>query len=63
MPTDVFPLTAQDPHLREVQEAERVRDWREGFEAMGRDSDTNSVEYMLPVAREVLKLAAYTSSP
>ena len=63
MPTDVFPLTAQDPHLREVQEAERVHDWREGFEAMGRDSETNSVEYMLPVAWEVLKLAAYTSSP
>ncbi len=28
--------------------------WRVGFEAMGHDPDTNSVEYMLPAAREVI---------
>ncbi len=39
--------------LRREKELERDRLWREGFEAMGRDSDTNSVEYMIPAAREV----------
>lgn len=33
--------------------AEKEREWREGFEAMGRDPDTD-VEYMIPAAREVL---------
>lgn len=33
---------------------EKEREWREGFEAMGRDPDTNDVEYMLPAAREVI---------
>jgi len=32
---------------------EKEREWREGFEAMGRDPDTNA-EYMLPAAREVV---------
>ena len=30
------------------------QEWRAGFEAMGRDPDTNDVEYMIPAAREVL---------
>jgi len=30
------------------------QEWRAGFEAMGRDPDTNSVEYALHAAREVL---------
>lgn len=32
---------------------EKEQEWREGFEAMGRDPDTD-VEYMLPAAREVI---------
>ncbi|MEO7717388.1 MAG: toxin-antitoxin system HicB family antitoxin [Capsulimonas sp.] len=35
-------------------EAEKEREWREGFEAMGRDPDTNNVDFMLPAAREVV---------
>jgi hypothetical protein len=35
-------------------EAEKEREWREGFEALGRDPDTNNVDYMLPAAREVI---------
>ena len=46
MPTDVFPMTAEGQHPSEAQEAQREHEWREGFEAMGRDQDTNSVEYM-----------------
>ena len=34
-------------------QSEKEREWREGFEAMGRDGDTD-VEYLLPAAREVL---------
>lgn len=34
--------------------AERDREWREGFEAMGRDSELNDVEYMIHAAREVV---------
>ncbi len=33
---------------------EKEREWREGFEAMGRDPDTSDVEYLVPAAREVL---------
>lgn len=33
--------------------AEKEREWREGFEAMGRDPDTNA-EYLLPAAREII---------
>ena len=33
---------------------EKEEEWRAGFEAMGRDPDTNSVEYALHAAREVL---------
>ena len=40
--------------LKREKELEKEREWREGFEAMGRDPDTNNVEYMLPAAREVL---------
>ena len=32
---------------------EKEQEWREGFEAMGRDPDMD-VEYMLPAAMEVL---------
>lgn len=32
---------------------EKEQEWREGFEAMGRDPDMD-VEYMLPAAREVI---------
>jgi len=35
-------------------ESEKEREWREGFEAMGRDADTNTVDYMLTAAREVV---------
>jgi len=42
-----------DSLMRE-KEQEKEREWREGFEAMGRDPDTSDVEYMLPAAREVL---------
>ncbi len=40
--------------LEQEKKLEKEREWREGFEAMGRDPDTNNVEYMLPAAREVL---------
>ncbi len=40
--------------LRQEKEQEKEREWREGFEAMGRDPDTNNVEYLLPAAREVV---------
>ena len=33
---------------------EKEREWREGFEAMGRDPDVNNVEYALPAQREML---------
>ena len=34
-------------------QAERDQEWREGFEAMGRDADSSDVEYLMPAAREV----------
>ncbi len=40
--------------LEREKELEKEREWREGFEAMGRDPDTNNVEYAIPAAREVL---------
>lgn len=39
--------------VRDALEKDREREWREGFEAMGRDPDTDA-EYLLPAAREVL---------
>jgi hypothetical protein len=33
---------------------ERDQEWREGFEAMGRDSDVSDVEYLMPAAWEVV---------
>lgn len=35
-------------------EADKDREWRAGFEAMGSDPDTNDVDYLLPAAREVV---------
>ena len=40
--------------LQREKEQEKERVWRAGFEAMGRDPDTNDVEYMLPAGREAL---------
>ena len=46
------PTTA--PPLRaEPVPQEKEQEWREGFEAMGRDPDMD-VEYLLPAAREVI---------
>jgi post-segregation antitoxin (ccd killing protein) len=50
MSANSFILTAIDAQLK----AERDREWREGFEAMGRDPESSDVEYMLPAAREVV---------
>ena len=49
-------LKADGDPVLEAAISEREREWRDGFEAMGRDKDTNSVEYMLPAAWEVLEL-------
>jgi len=35
-------------------ESDKEREWREGFEAMGRDPEANDVDYMLDAARAVL---------
>ncbi|BDI28346.1 hypothetical protein CCAX7_003970 [Capsulimonas corticalis] len=35
-------------------ETEKERVWRVGFEAMGRDPDTNNVDYLLSAGREVV---------
>jgi hypothetical protein len=35
-------------------ETEKEKEWREGFEAMGRDPDVNDVEFALPAAREII---------
>jgi len=37
---------------------EKEEQWRAGFEAMGRDPDTNSAEYAPPAALEVLTTPA-----
>lgn len=49
-----FVVEAVKAVLRSEEEKEKEREWRAGFEAMGRDPDTNNVEYMLPAGREVL---------
>ena len=43
-------VEAVEDALRREQE----REWREGFEAMGRDAEASDVEYLLPAAREVV---------
>ena len=35
-------------------EREREQEWREGFEALGRDPETSNVEYAIPAAWEVV---------
>jgi hypothetical protein len=36
-------------------ETKKEKEWREGFEAMGRDPDTNNnVDFALPAAREII---------
>ena len=40
--------------LKRERELEKEREWREGFEAMGRDPDVNDVEYAFHAQREVL---------
>jgi len=52
--TNRFLVNAIKASLQQEKEQEKEREWREGFEAMGRDPDTNNVEYMLPAAREVV---------
>ena len=49
-----FVVEAVRAALRAEKEQEREQEWRAGFEAMGRDMETNDVEYALPAAREVL---------
>lgn len=49
-----FLVEAIQATLEREKELEKEREWREGFEAMGRDPDTNNVEYAIPAAREVL---------
>ena len=49
-----FVIDAVRAALKAEQEQEREQEWRTGFEAMGRDADTNSAEYALPAVREVL---------
>ena len=45
---------AADSELQNQTYIELEELWRLGFEAMGYDPDTSSVEYMLPAAREVI---------
>lgn len=40
--------------IKTALEREKAQEWQEGFEAMGHDPDCNSVEFMLPAAREVI---------
>lgn len=49
-----FVVQAVRAVLESEREKEKEKEWRAGFEAMGRDPDTNDVEYALPAAREVL---------
>ncbi len=49
-----FLVEAIRASLKREKEQEKEQEWREGFEAMGRDPDTNNVEYMIPAAREVI---------
>jgi len=39
--------------IKTALERAKEQEWREGFEAMGRDPDCNSVEFMLPAASEI----------
>ena len=55
MTTANAPISETEPvALTAIPDREREQEWQAGFEAMGRDPDTNSVEYTLPAAREVL---------
>jgi hypothetical protein len=49
-----YVIEAVSAALRSEQDREREQEWRAGFEAMGQDPDTNTAEYALPAAREVL---------
>lgn len=49
-----FVVEAVKAVLKAEKEKEKEQEWRAGFEAMGRDPDTNDVECTLPAAREVL---------
>ena len=49
-----FVVEAVKAVIRSEKEKEKEQEWRAGFEAMGRDPDTNDVEYALPAAREVM---------
>ena len=40
--------------IQAMLKAERDRLWREGFEAMGRDTEASDAEYMIAAAREVI---------
>ena len=40
--------------ILEALKRDKEQEWRTGFEAMGRDADTNDVEYLLPAASEVV---------
>ncbi len=52
--TNRFLVEAIKDSLKREKDREKEREWREGFEAMGRDPDLNDVEYLLPAAQEVL---------
>ena len=52
--TNRFLVEAIKESLQRKKEEEKEREWREGFEAMGRDPDLNDVEYLIPAAQEVL---------
>ena len=43
-----------EPEEQSTMAQEKEEDGQVGFEAMGRNPDTNSAEYALPAAREVL---------
>ena len=43
-----------EPEEQSTMAREKEEEWQVGFEATGRDTDTNSAEYALPAAREVL---------
>ena len=52
---DVIRLLAEAWKMRLLREEEaKAEEWRAGFEAMGRDPDTNNVEYAISAAREVI---------
>ncbi len=49
-----FVVEAVKAALQAAREQEREQEWRAGFEAMGRDPETNTTEYALAASREVL---------